>query len=169
MDKVVFGHSVSGIDELTALLTALGNVDETKTALKNGLMIAAKSIQATAKDLCPTDTHQLQNSIEVKDLPDDGSVVGVKIAPHTKYAVYVEFGTGIRGEQSDIASKSEVNLNYTLEKKHKCKNKKLNGTTYPYMGRPPKPYMYPALKAHEKEIPVHVKSALQAAINKHRR
>ena len=163
------GVEVTGIDELTALLTALGNVDETKTALKGGLIDAAKSIQATAKDLCPVDTGQLQNSIEVRNLPDDGSVIGVEIAPHTEYAVYVEFGTGIRGEQSDIASKSEVNLNYTLEKKHKCKNKKINGTTYPYMGRPPRPYMYPALKVHEKEIPVYVKSALQAAINKHRR
>lgn len=168
MDKVVFGHSVSGIDELTALLTALANVDETKMALENGLRIAASRIQATAKDLCPVDTGQLQNSIEVRDLPDEGSVVGVEIAPHTEYAVYVEFGTGIRGEQSDIASKSEVNLNYTLEKKHKCENKKLNGTTYPYMGMSPQPYMYPALKVHEKEIPGYVKSALQAAINKHR-
>lgn len=49
------GIEVTGIDELTAFLTSLGNVDETKTALKNGLMIAAKSIQATAKDLCPVD------------------------------------------------------------------------------------------------------------------
>lgn len=168
MDKIVFSHNVSGIDELTALLTALGNVDEAKMALENGLRIAASRIKATAKDLCPTDTHQLQNSIEVEDLPDDGSVVGVKIAPHTEYAVHVEFGTGIRGEQSDIASKSEVNLNYTLEKKHKCKNKKINGTTYPYMGMSPRPYMYPALKAHEKEIPGYVKSALQVAINKYR-
>lgn len=138
------GVEVTGIDELTALLTSLGNVDETKTALKNGLMIAAKSIQATAKDLCPVDTGQLQNSIEVGDLPDDGSVVGVEIAPHTEYAAYVEYGTGQRGDPS-VSHRED------------------------WKGQAPQPYMYPALKAHEKEIPVHVKSALQAAINKHRR
>lgn len=143
MDKVVFGHSVSGIDELTALLTALGNVDETKMALENGLRIAASRIKATAKDLCPVDTGQLQNSIEVEDLPDDGSVVGVKIAPHTEYAAYVEYGTGQRGDPS-VSHRED------------------------WKGQVPQPYLYPALKAHEKEIPVHVKSALQAAINKHR-
>ena len=143
MDKIVLGHSVSGIDELTALLTALGNVDETKMALKNGLIDVAKSIQATAKDLCPVDTGQLQNSIEVEDLPDDGSVVGVKIAPHTEYAVYVEYGTGQRGDPS-VPHRED------------------------WKGQSPQPYMYPALKAHEKEIPGYVKNALQAAINKHR-
>lgn len=143
MDKIVFGHSVSGIDELTALLTALGNVDEAKMALENGLRIAASRIKETAKDLCPVDTGRLQNSIEVEDLPDDGSVVGVKIAPHTEYAVYVEYGTGRKGDPS-VPHRED------------------------WKGQAPQPYMYPALKAHEKEIPGYVKNALQVAINKHR-
>lgn len=138
------GVEVTGIDELTALLTEFGNVDETKAVLKKGLMAAAKSIQGSAKDLCPVDTGQLKNSIEIRDLPDDGSVVGVEIAPHTEYAAYVEYGTGQRGDPS-VSHRED------------------------WKGQAPRPYMYPALKAHEKEIPVYVKSALQAAINNHRR
>lgn len=51
-----------------------------------------------AKDLCPTDTGQLQNSIShIVDDAENAVYIGVPGGP-TSYGVYVELGTGIYAE-----------------------------------------------------------------------
>lgn len=50
---------------------------------------AALKCETYAKDVCPVDTGALRNSIEAHSV--DANTW--EIAPHTEYAIYVEFGT----------------------------------------------------------------------------
>ena len=56
-------------------------------------------VVAEAKRLCPVDTGELQNSIMSSVTEADKTIVG-EIAATAPYAVYVEYGTGIRGAGS---------------------------------------------------------------------
>jgi len=56
-------------------------------------------IQATAQEYCPVDTGRLRDSITVEVEQLDTTVRGT-VGPHTDYAAFVEFGTGIRGASS---------------------------------------------------------------------
>lgn len=50
---------------------------------------AAFAVEARAKTIVPVDTGTLKNSIQAEMLDD----LSAQVAPHTDYAIYVEFGT----------------------------------------------------------------------------
>lgn len=53
-----------------------------------------------AKELCPVDTGALQGSIGPVEIEALDKTIRATVEPHTDYAAYVEFGTGIRGSSS---------------------------------------------------------------------
>lgn len=63
---------------------------EAADRVKQVVAATAFNIEATAKVYCPVDTGRLRNSISTR-FTESG--YGAEIAPHTDYAVFVEFGT----------------------------------------------------------------------------
>lgn len=92
--------SIEGLDELLATLSGLGG--NIKESCKKGLERGAKKIQKNAKYLAPVGkTGQLRNSIKTKsETAQDGAEA--QVYTNLDYAVYVEFGTGQRGKESNI-------------------------------------------------------------------
>lgn len=91
---------LEGLNELFANLDSLGG--NIKEAAEKGLHRGAKKIQASAKLLVPVgETGHLRNSIKTKS---ETTEVGVeaKVYTNLEYAPYVEFGTGQRGQASNI-------------------------------------------------------------------
>lgn len=122
---------VTGHEELMAVLERMGR--SAGEVVKRGLHEGARRIQASAKQLCPVDTGQLRNSIAVTEIES-----GYDIGTNVEHAIYQEYGTGRRGDPS---------VSHVTEKITK------DGTAVPYEGISPHPFLYPALKEHEKDIP----------------
>lgn len=91
--------SIEGLDRLLATLSGLGG--NIKDSSKEGLERGAKKIQKNAKYLAPVDTGHLRNSIKT-DSEIKQDEVKAKVFTNKEYAPYVEFGTGQRGQESNI-------------------------------------------------------------------
>ena len=65
--------------------------DEARRLAAQAVGAAAVNIEANAKVRCPWKTGRLRNSISAKKADADG--LAWKVAPHTDYAIFVEFGT----------------------------------------------------------------------------
>jgi HK97 gp10 family phage protein len=66
----------------------------------------ARDIEADAKNVVPVDTGNLKNSIDV-EFENDG--LTAIVAPHTEYAVLVEFGTRRMSAQPFMTPAAERN------------------------------------------------------------
>lgn len=128
--------NISGLDKLIQRLGNLTNIDTVDKTLMHGLILGGKQIQATAKALCPVDTGQLRNSIEVTEISN-----GVDIGTNVEYATHVEYGTGERGDSS-VAHRQD------------------------WKGMSPQPFLYPAFEANKEIVKVIVENTLQEAIRK---
>ena len=91
---------------------------------------SAVLIQQAAQAICPVDTGALRESITTE--VEEGKTVVGRVSPHVPYAVYVEFGTGIRGAASPGAGKGPYS------------------DTWP--GMVAQPYMRPALDGNRKAV-----------------
>lgn len=125
--------NVEGLDRLLAKLDALGGNAE--KAVHGGLMKSGKLVQGAAKMLCPVDTGQLRNSIEVKSLSVDTVAVGTNV----EHAAYVEFGTGQRGDPA-VAHRQD------------------------WPGMPPQPFLGPALEESREKVGKIMGDAVKEAI-----
>lgn len=88
-------------------------------------------LESRMKELCPVDTGRLQSSIttEIQELP---RTIRGEVGPHTDYAAYVEFGTGIAGAGSPGAGKGPYSSSWP--------------------GMPAQPYVRPALDESRKAV-----------------
>lgn len=100
-------------------------------------------IQDRAQEIVPVDTGALRESITTEIDTSGKTVVGA-VAPHTDYAAYVEFGTGIRGASSPGAGAGPYS------------------STWP--GMPAQPYMRPALDESRDSILDLFRANITAAI-----
>ena len=91
--------NIEGIDELLTKLSELGS--DIKEPCRKGLECGAKRIQKNAKLLTPVDTGQLRNSIKTNSKATSEGAEA-KVFTNAEHAPYVEFGTGQRGQQSNI-------------------------------------------------------------------
>lgn len=142
--------SVEGLDSLLKKLDRLSK-NSTKVVAK-AIGEATKKVQGDAKDLAPVreiDGGRLRNSIQGTLKVKDSEVTGI-VSTNVEYAPYVEFGTGQRGSQSNIPSKSEVSLSYRED----------------WKGMSPQPFMYPAMKQNEEYIKETIKAAIVMEIKK---
>lgn len=85
---------IEGLGNLLKKLDKLGGSipQSTKKALLRGGAVFEKS----TKEHCPVDTGNLRDSIHT-EAKDDGAVA---VGTNTDYAVYVEYGTGPKGDPS---------------------------------------------------------------------
>ena len=140
-------YQIQGSAELLAKLKALGgDVDK---AVEQGLMQGAKAVQAVAKQLCPVDTGQLRNSIAT----EKEDRMAVSIGTITEYAVYVEFGTGSKGDPS---------VYHTSKEKWVYRDDK--GRFFTTSGQTPQPFLTPALRLSENTVRKRFETAIKKAI-----
>ena len=85
---------------------------------------ACKLMEDEAKRLCPVDTGRLQDSIATT-IDDSGKTIIGRVGTDVEYAVFVEYGTGLRGAASAGAGEGPYS------------------PTWP--GMPAQPYLRPAL------------------------
>lgn len=108
-------------------------LNEFHDAVLRALERCGEQAEGYAKDLCPTDTGQLQNSIShIVDDAENAVYIGVPGGP-TSYGAYVELGTGIYAEGGRptpwVYQDAKGNWHYTR-------------------GNPAQPFLKPAVADH---------------------
>ena len=142
--------TVQGLDKLLKKLNSLG--DNINAGVVKGVADATKKVQGDAKDLAPVrevDGGRLRNSIQGEVRKENNEIIGV-VSTNVEYAPYVEFGTGQRGMESDIESKTDMDISYRED----------------WAGMAAQPYMYPAMKQNEEYIKDTIKAAVKMEIKK---
>lgn len=138
MGKAVI--EVNGIDTFLKHINTVVSHDKIKRAIK----VATMNVEATAKHLCPVDTGNLRNRIHMSVKEDGETIIG-RVSNDTEYAMFVEFGTGVRGEASDYPKANQLGLSYRPD----------------WKGQKAQPFMYPALKQNEDFIKALIKDAVK--------
>lgn len=139
---------IKNIDRLTRKLNDLVDMD-----LNKSMNDAVKIVHANAKSLAPTNKRggggTLAESIHMDVDKKPNQIIG-RVYTNLEYAMYVEFGTGIKGNGTYPYDIEGVSLTY--RDSGWCywdeKEEKWIYTT----GQKAQPYMYPALKNNEKAI-----------------
>lgn len=110
-------------------------LEEMHDAVLRALERIGEQAEGYAKDLCPTDTGQLQNSITHQVVENENAVyIGVPGGP-TSYGIYVELGTGKYAEGGGgrptpwVYQDAKGNWHWTR-------------------GNPAQPFLVPAVKNH---------------------
>ena len=127
---------------------------------------AANVVQAAAKLLAPANDGELRQRIEVTVTKDVGALVA-HIGTRLDYAIYVEVGTGPKGQANHSGISPDISPTYsttswwihesqvpagTAEKYHWTTINTKNGKFYKCDGQAAQPFLYPALKDNEQTI-----------------
>ena len=132
------GLFIEGLDDLLEAFDGLSGtvVDAAEEGLKSGL----KHMVETAKLLVPVDKGDLRKSI-TSTVERKGDVVDGEVLATSDHAIFVEMGTGDRGQASDEG--------------------KAQGATYTigHPGQPAQPFLYPAYQLTEKIVLGDVKTS----------
>ena len=123
------------MDGLDAIAEALhARLEDVLPAATVGVGKAAKAIEKTARKLAPVDTGELRRKIKASEpeIRDDG--VEAHVAATAEHSVYVEYGTGIRGAESDLPAGMPP-ATYRTD----------------WAGQRAQPFMYPAKKQNEQK------------------
>lgn len=125
---------IKNADRLLSRLNNIANID-----LKDTMVKATTIVHGQAKENANFQkgyqTGQLKGSIHMKVESKGKKCVG-KVFTNNDHAVFVEFGTGMRGNGSYPYNIAGLKLEYKKA----------------WSGMKAQPYMYPALKQHEKYI-----------------
>lgn len=140
-------YQIQGSAELLAKLKALGG--DVDRAVEQGLIQGAKTVQASAKQLCPVDTGTLRNSIVTQKEEKHA----VAVTTNLEYAPYVEFGTGSKGDPS---------MPHTSKDRWVYQNDK--GQFFITSGQSPQPFLTPALRLCENAVKKRFEAAIKKAI-----
>lgn len=122
--------TVKNIDSLKLKLKLISDMDLKKTMGK-----ALTMVHGEAKTLAPVDTGELSESIHMEQKKTQEGREG-RVFTNLEYAMYVEFGTGQKGNGSYPYDIDGLKLAYKED----------------WVGMVAQPYMYPALKNNEKAI-----------------
>lgn len=151
---------VRGLDDVLDALDKLSN-NELMDAARPGLGKGLEDIRADAQANAPVDTGELREKIKTRVTVQSGNLIGevVAYAPHS---IYVEMGTGPKGESSHAGVNPEWMEGLTYRP---------DGWTYPTKdgsfrftrGMPARPFLYPAYKAGEGRC----RDLIAAAIRRH--
>ena len=91
-------NGVKGLDKLMKKYGDLATAAAGPGLIK-AVGASVKVIQGEAKLLCPVSDGELRQSIRTSTEQQDESVIGA-IYTNKKYAPYIEFGTGPKGEKN---------------------------------------------------------------------
>lgn len=128
-DKV--NISIEGVDGVVNNLNGLVSGGK----LKNALSKAGEIVRADAASNCPVDSGRLSQSI-TSQVEGDSAVIGTNV----EYGIFVEFGTGSKGNPS---------VSHTTKKSWTYYS---GGRFYTTSGQSPQPFLVPALKNNVSQI-----------------
>lgn len=89
---------IRGLASLNAKLTKM--VKEGGSELERGINMATAMVSGRTKRLTPVDTGHLRASIHPQKAETTGDEITGAVIAGAEHAVYVEFGTGVRGNGS---------------------------------------------------------------------
>lgn len=138
---------VKGLDSLLKKLDQLGG--DVTQGLSEALLAGAQVAKKSAQELCPVDTGYLRESIAAGLIDENTAVVSTNV----DYAVFVEFGTGARGDPA---------VPHTSKEYWRYKDGEGNWVTS--HGQAPQPFMRPALSNNVSQIVEAVKNSLSNQI-----
>lgn len=120
------------------------------TNIENALLRGGEIVRAEAQANCPKDMGRLANSIVVKAA--DGT--SVLIGPTAEHGIYVEYGTGSKGDPSKPHT-SKTGWVYFNE----------HTQSFVYTtGQAPQPFLVPALYSKKDEVVAAIKQGLLSSI-----
>ena len=125
---------LQGLDNVLEGLDSLVSQEELVARMKKACLL----VERTAKQTAPKGNGDLRRSITSKTETFANDVVGTVYTP-LEYAPYVEYGTGLFAEE---VGRQDVPWCYKDEK----------GEWHTTSGRPPHPFMRPALNANREKI-----------------
>lgn len=172
----------NGINGLDKLMKKYGQLAEQAAgeAMERAVNASCKTIQAEAKTRCLKNTGELRQSIKTLTETLDDRIIGT-IYTNKKYAPYVEFGTGPKGEADHAGISPEVTPVYSqspwwihesqvdqaaAEIYHWFSIDTKEGRFYQVTGQPAQPFMYPALKDNEDRVTRNIANYLAREIRK---
>lgn len=172
----------NGIEGLDGLMKKFGSLAEAAASrnMEKAVGASVKTVQASAKLLCPVNDGELRGSIRTRVEETDGRTVGT-VYTNKKYAQYVEFGTGPKGEASHDGISPEVNPVYSQspwwihESQVDAKTAETyrwfyidtpEGRFYQSSGQAAQPFLYPALRNNEKRVTRNIANYLSREIRK---
>ncbi|MBF1036178.1 MAG: HK97 gp10 family phage protein [Parvimonas sp.] len=147
---------IEGLDRLYRKIARLHNID-----IKPIIEDATIRVRDEAKMRVPVDTGELQNSI---DYNVDISAKGFtgKVFTNKEHGLYVELGTGPKGEASHIGISPEIKPIYSPSGwvYYDTDKQKFIFTN----GQPARPFMYPALHDNREKISKFIQEKVQRKI-----
>lgn len=170
---------VKGLDKLMKKYNSLDNT-VIGAGLEKAVGASMKMVQAEAKLMCPVNDGELRQSIKTSVELREDKVIGTAYT-NKKYAPYVEFGTGPKGEDSHAGISPLVSLSYSqspwwihesqvdkdvAEKYHWFSIDTPEGRFYQTSGQAAQPFMYPALKNNEDRATRNISNYLIREIRK---
>jgi len=150
----VLGGFGDGADDLEELADALEDVaDDIDEAVDAGIKQTAFQVERSAKQNAPVDSGTLRWSIEARRLDIQEWVVGTPV----EYAAEVEYGTGPRVITSNDDGPMKFKVGGQWISKHRVE----------HPGTPAQPYMRPALRANQSELPKNIAAAIDDLLDEH--
>lgn len=156
------GVKVKGVAQVTRRFDRIAKM-ELKTAMNKAIQL----VHGQAGALAPSGDGDLRESIHMEVKENPNGVVG-RVYTNVEYAAYVEFGTGTKGDGTYPYKVKGLNLEYASEPWYipvekideriasRYRFKKIHGKGgqdyYVCHGQAAQPYLYPALKNHERTI-----------------
>lgn len=151
--------SIDGLESVFEKLD-LANEDIT-AAVERGMKNACYNTAQTAKMLCPVREGALRSSIH-SSVEREGNVFVGTVYSRKKYAAYVEFGTGPRGEAEHAGTSPDAVNSLTYSPKgwvYKDAGGKFHFTN----GQPARPFIYPAFISCKSKLNGYIGRALRRA------
>lgn len=134
---------VDGINNVIAKLNNARNIE-------NALIRGGEVVRAEAQANCPKDTGRLANSIVVQSESGNSVLIG----PTADYGIYVEYGTGSKGDPSKP---------HTSKKGWVYFNERTGGFVYA-TGQAPQPFLVPALYSQKDAVIEAIRQGLLATL-----
>ncbi|NLZ95787.1 MAG: HK97 gp10 family phage protein [Bacteroidales bacterium] len=139
---------IEGINELVNKLNKL--VDGADSGLQKGLLEGGELVRSDAVMNVPVDSGELRESIVVELLDK----TAVAITATAEHGIYVEFGTGSKGDSS---------VSHTTKKGWVYFNENTNSFVYT-TGQAPQPFLVPALFNQKDAVIQAIKNGILGAI-----
>lgn len=148
-----------GADRLIAKCRRLYGAKATDITRQAVLHASKTIVQADAKLRAPANEGELRNSIKVRVKVEVDRVFG-EVYTNLEHGVYVELGTGPKGQASHAGISPDVNVSYRSSPWYVHEDQidvgkyhfQKMGEFYKMYGQAAQPYLYPALKENHNRI-----------------
>lgn len=172
-------NGVKGLDKLMKKYGDLA-IAAAGPGLAKAVTASTKLIRAEASDACLVKSGELKQKIRISTEQQDEKVIGT-VYTNVKYAPYIEFGTGPKGEKNHEGISPLVTPVYsqspwwihesqidveTAEKYHWFYIDTKDGRFYQCSGQAAQPFLYPALKNNEDRVTRNISNYVAREIRK---